>query len=147
MNLRAMIPVNLRAPSDLDLEHLGNQFGLVILSLPVGIAEPLTRMSVLKERMDAIKRSPEALVAFGILGAIGATPVVMERLINRIFGMKLTAVMTNVPGPRADLPFRKSHQRHHVLGADARKSRAWSQHRQLCGRGDYWGRDGCRFDS
>jgi diacylglycerol O-acyltransferase / wax synthase len=100
MNLRAMIPVNLRAPGDLDLDHLGNQFGLVFLDLPVGVREPVERMSVLKERMDYIKRTPEALVAFGILGAIGATPTVVEKMINRIFGMKATAVMTNVPGPR-----------------------------------------------
>lgn len=100
LNLRAMIPVNLRSPSDLDLEDLGNQFGLVFLDLPVGVVEPLERMAVLKERMDYIKSSPEALVAFGILGAIGATPVALERIINRLFGMKATAVMTNVPGPR-----------------------------------------------
>ncbi len=100
MTLRAMIPVNLRAPGDLDLDNLGNQFGLVFLDLPVGIREPIERMAVLKERMDYIKRTPEALVAFGILGAIGATPSAMEKLINGIFGMKATAVMTNVPGPR-----------------------------------------------
>lgn len=100
LNIRAMVPVNLRAPSELDLKHLGNRFGLVFLDLPVGIVEPLERMSVLKERMDDLKHSPEAVVAFGLLGAIGATPVGLERIINRIFGMKATAVMTNVPGPR-----------------------------------------------
>lgn len=100
MNLRAIVPVNLRASGDLDLDSLGNRFGLVFLSLPVGIQDPLLRMAVLKDRMDDIKRSPEALVAYGLLGAIGATPVAMERVINTIFGMKATAVMTNVPGPR-----------------------------------------------
>lgn len=103
MNLRAIVPVNLRAPGDLDLDSLGNRFGLVFLSLPVGIEDPLLRMAILKDRMDDIKRSPEALVAYGILGTIGATPVAVERLINTIFGMKATAVMTNVPGPREPL--------------------------------------------
>lgn len=103
MNLRAIVPVNLRAPGDLDLDSLGNRFGLVFLSLPVGIEDPLLRMAILKDRMDDIKRSPEAYVAFGILGTIGATPVAVERLINTIFGMKATAVMTNVPGPREPL--------------------------------------------
>jgi diacylglycerol O-acyltransferase len=103
MNLRALIPVNLRAPGDLDLDHLGNQFGLVFLDLPVGIREPVERMAVLKERMDYIKHTPEALVAFGILNAIGATPRGVEKIINSIFGMKATAVMTNVPGPREPL--------------------------------------------
>lgn len=100
MNLRAMIPVNLRAPGNLDLDDMGNRFGLVFLDLPVGIQEPIKRTAVLKKRMDAIKRTPEAVVAFGILGAIGATPTVVEKTINRLFGMKATAVMTNVPGPR-----------------------------------------------
>jgi WS/DGAT/MGAT family acyltransferase len=103
MNLRAIVPVNLRSPGELDLDHMGNRFGLVFLALPVGIAEPLARMAVLKQRMDDIKRSPEAIVAFGILGAIGATPVLIERVVNTIFGMKATAVMTNVPGPREPL--------------------------------------------
>lgn len=100
LNIRAMIPVNLRAPGDLDLDHLGNQFGLVFLDLPVGVRDPIERMKVLQERMDYIKSTPEAVVAFGILGVIGATPSAVEKLINRIFGMKATAVMTNVPGPR-----------------------------------------------
>lgn len=103
MNLRAMVPVNLRAPGDLDLDHLGNQFGLVYLDLPVGIREPIERMIVLKERMDYIKHTPEALVTYGILGAIGATPSAMERIINALFSTKATGVMTNVPGPREPL--------------------------------------------
>ncbi|MBI4674171.1 MAG: wax ester/triacylglycerol synthase family O-acyltransferase [Chloroflexi bacterium] len=103
MNLRAIVPVNLRAPGDLDLDSLGNRFGLVFLSLPVGVEDPLLRMAVLKDRMDDIKRSPEALVAYGILGTLGATPVAVERVVNMIFGMKATAVMTNVPGPREPL--------------------------------------------
>jgi diacylglycerol O-acyltransferase / wax synthase len=79
---------------------LGNRFGLVFLSLPVGIRDPIERMIELKRRMDAIKDSSEAVVAFGILNAIGMTPVQIEDIIVKIFGLKGTAVMTNVPGPR-----------------------------------------------
>lgn len=98
LNIRAMVPVNLRSPDD--LERLGNRFGLVLLSLPVGIEDPLKRLRVLKRRMDAIKESPEAIVAFGILNAIGTTPVQIERVLTNFFASKATAVMTNVPGPR-----------------------------------------------
>jgi WS/DGAT/MGAT family acyltransferase len=101
LNIRAVVPVSLRPPEDLD--KLGNRFGLVFLSLPVGIRDPLQRLFALKRRMDAIKNSPEAMVAFGIRGAIGMTPVQIEHIIVSIFGMKGTAVMTNVPGPRQQL--------------------------------------------
>ncbi len=98
VNIRAMVPVNLRSPDD--LEKLGNRFGLVLLSLPVGIEDPLRRLRVLKRRMDEIKETPEAVVAFGILNAIGATPVQIEKVLTNFFASKATAVMTNVPGPR-----------------------------------------------
>lgn len=98
LEIRAMVPVNLRLPDD--LEKLGNRFGLVLLTLPVGIKDPERRLQVLKRRMDAIKESPEAVVAFGILNAIGMTPIKIERILTDFFASKSTAVMTNVPGPR-----------------------------------------------
>jgi WS/DGAT/MGAT family acyltransferase len=98
LNFRAVVPVNLR-PSDEELK-LGNAFGLVFLSLPVGIADPLDRLQELKRRMDGIKGTPEALVAFGILNAIGLASPEIQDVVVRMFGSKATAVMTNVPGPR-----------------------------------------------
>ncbi len=49
--------------------------------------------------MDAIKRTPEAPVAYGIMTGMGPTPPAVDRLIAKIFGLKGTAVMTNVAGP------------------------------------------------
>ena len=98
MNFRAAIPVNLR-PLDGPIK-LGNEFGLVFLSLPVGIADPYERLLEVKRRMDEIKDTPEAVVAFGILAFIGVSPSQMADQIVNIFGTKATAVATNVPGPR-----------------------------------------------
>jgi hypothetical protein len=53
--------------------------------------------------MDELKRSPEALVAFGVLNLMGRAPVELEKLGLRFFGSKATAVLTNVPGPREPL--------------------------------------------
>lgn len=103
LNIRAIVPVNLRQPGEVEL--MGNRFGLVFLSLPLGIEDPIKRLIVLKRRMDEIKDSPEAIVAFGILGAMGMSPTQIENIIVAIFGMKGTAVMTNVPGPRQPLYF------------------------------------------
>jgi diacylglycerol O-acyltransferase / wax synthase len=101
LNIRAIVPVNLR-PAE-ESGELGNKFGLVFLSLPVGVRDPIRRLVILRRRMDAIKNSPEAVVAIGILSAIGITPAQIEKIIVSIFGMKGTAVMTNVPGPRHTL--------------------------------------------
>lgn len=97
LNFRAVVPVNLRRPGT---EHeLGNKFGLVFLSLPVGIADPSERLVEVRRRMDALKDSMEAPVAFGILTTIGAAPEVVQDVVVNIFGLKGTAVMTNVIGP------------------------------------------------
>ena len=49
------------------------------------------------------KRSPEALVFFGLLNVFGMTPLQVEEPVVRLFGSKATAVMTNVAGPRSPL--------------------------------------------
>lgn len=99
--IRASVPVNLRP---LDQAHnLGNAFGLVFLTLPIGIADPARRLRAIKKEMDELKGSPEALVAFGVLSLMGAAPVEVEQLGLRFFGTKATAVLTNVPGPRQPL--------------------------------------------
>jgi WS/DGAT/MGAT family acyltransferase len=101
LDIRAVVPVNLRRPEEAG--QLGNRFGLVFLSLPVGIRDPLRRLVTLRKRMDEIKDSPEAVVAIGILAGIGMTPIQVEQVIVSIFGLKGSAVMTNVPGPRKPL--------------------------------------------
>jgi len=53
--------------------------------------------------MDALKRSPEAVVAFTVLNALGMASPEIESLAVQVFGAKATAVMTNVPGPREEL--------------------------------------------
>ncbi len=98
LNIHAAVPVNLR-PVDAPLE-MGNYFGLVFPSLPVGIEDPVKRLKVLHRRMEAIKRSPEAMVTFGVLQAMGMAPSELESFIVNFLGKKSTAVMTNVPGPR-----------------------------------------------
>jgi len=78
---------------------MGNKFGLVFLSLPIGIEDELERLWELKRRMDALKGSAEAVVSLGILNAMGVAPDEIENVLVTMFGQKATAVMTNVPGP------------------------------------------------
>ncbi len=103
--IRTMVPFNLR-PLDQPLpRELGNRFGLVYLTLPVGITDPLDRLAEVHRRMEAIKHSPEGVLSYGILEAIGLTPPQIEQRLLDVFAKKTTAVMTNVPGPREPLYF------------------------------------------
>lgn len=100
-DVRAMIPVNLRAPGG--PVRLGNRFGLVVLALPLEIGAAMPRLRELKRRMDALKRSGEALVGMALLSAMGLAPRGLESLGVRFFSTKASAVLTNVPGPRTPL--------------------------------------------
>ncbi len=97
LNFRAAVPVNLRTPEEMG--QLGNKFGIVFLSLPVGIGDPLDRLHEVRKRMLALKNSKEAPVALGILSAMGMSPQELQGTLVNMFGSKTTAVMTNVPGP------------------------------------------------
>jgi WS/DGAT/MGAT family acyltransferase len=101
LNIRAVVPVNLRPDSD--IIKLGNKFGLVFLALPVGIADRGERLVELKKRMDKIKKSSEPMVIYAILNAVGLTGPKVESVALQLFGSKASAVMTNVPGPREEI--------------------------------------------
>lgn len=98
LNIRAAIPVDLRRKNGkLDL---GNKFGMVFLSLPIGIKETKKRIKEQKSRMDALKNSPEAFVSFLVLKSVGAAPKEIEDIVINIIGSKTSLVLTNVPGPK-----------------------------------------------
>ncbi len=96
--LKAMVPVDVR-PKDV-VPDMGNRFGLVILTLPVSVGDPKARLAEMKQRMDAIKRRPEAGVGFGVVKLLGFIPRGVEKLLVRFFSAKASVIMTNVIGPR-----------------------------------------------
>ena len=101
MTLRATVPVNLRP-----LEHakkLGNHFGLVFLELPVGEDNPLRRLERVADCMNQLKNSRQAIVAYGLLAALGVAPPAIQELALEMFSRKASAVATNVPGPQQPL--------------------------------------------
>jgi WS/DGAT/MGAT family acyltransferase len=103
VEIRAMIPVNLRPPGQ--GHRLGNHFGLVPLVLPVGVANPIERVYEVRRRMAALKDSTQPLLAFAVLAVAGLLVKPAQDAIMAMFGRKTTAVMTNVPGPREKLRF------------------------------------------
>ncbi|HXH02441.1 MAG TPA: wax ester/triacylglycerol synthase family O-acyltransferase [Candidatus Competibacteraceae bacterium] len=101
VELRAAVPVNLRPLEE--AHRLGNHFGLVFLELPVGMAHPVERLFEVRRRMQTLKGSYQAVLALGLLGAVGMGPRLLQQAVLDTLGSKATAVMTNVPGPQHEL--------------------------------------------
>ncbi len=101
VEVRAFVPVNLRAPGE---EYkLGNHFGLVALTLPVGTENPFQRLYETKRNMEELKSSYQAALSLGILGLVGYFPKAVQSQVLGLLSKKGTAVMTNVPGPASSL--------------------------------------------
>lgn len=103
LEIRAMVPVNLREPGK--AHQLGNQFGLAPLVLPIGIENPIERVYEVRRRMLGLKGSMQPLLAFGLLAVAGLLVKPLQDAMLGLFSRKTTAVMTNVPGPREKLKF------------------------------------------
>jgi diacylglycerol O-acyltransferase len=96
--VRAMVPVDLRPPERAG--KLGNEFGLVVLDLAVASRRRMDRLAKTKARMDALKRSPEAVAMRVVFDLFGRGPKPLEDFATQVFGSKASVVMTNVAGPR-----------------------------------------------
>jgi diacylglycerol O-acyltransferase / wax synthase len=97
--IRMTVPYNLRPLNEPLPRELGNRFGLVYLTLPVGIGDPAERLAEVHRRMDAIKHSREGGFSYAILEAVGRTPHQVEQSLLDVFTQKTTAVLSNTPGP------------------------------------------------
>jgi WS/DGAT/MGAT family acyltransferase len=98
-DLSTMVPVNVRDVGQPLPRELGNKFALVILPLPTSPHATLERLAETKRRMDAIKRSPEAVLTFALINAIGHLNTHIARQVIDFFASKAIGVTTNVVGP------------------------------------------------
>ena len=79
-SVRVMVPVNLRALDQPLTSDLGNVFGEYVVTLPTGAMGPAERLVRMHEIIEELKDSPEAVVAYLTLVAIGLMPDPVEDL-------------------------------------------------------------------
>jgi diacylglycerol O-acyltransferase / wax synthase len=99
VEIRAFVPFNLRPLSEPIPSDLGNRFGPVLLTLPIGLSDPQERLAEIHRRMDEIKDSPEGAISFGVLRILGMTPLSVERVFLDLYTAKASALMSDVTGP------------------------------------------------
>jgi diacylglycerol O-acyltransferase / wax synthase len=101
LEIRASVPVNLRPAAE--TPTLGNRFGLVFVTLPVGETDPVARVRRLHATMSSLKQSYQPVLVLGILAALGVAPEAIHSSAVDIFSSKASLVASNVPGPREPL--------------------------------------------
>jgi WS/DGAT/MGAT family acyltransferase len=105
LEIRAIVPVNLRPLDPGGFSELGNHFGLVFLDVPIAIEHPLERLYEVRRRMRALKGSYQPMIALALLSAVGYGPRALQEQVTQLLGANASAVMTNVPGPQHALHF------------------------------------------
>jgi diacylglycerol O-acyltransferase / wax synthase len=103
MELRAQVPVSIRAEGEHG--HLGNRIAVVRGPVPVYIEDPVERLRVVRESMEGIKQSKQALGA-EVISRFNdfAPPTLLAQAARVNFSTRLfNLVVTNVPGPQIPL--------------------------------------------
>lgn len=101
-DLNVAVPFNLR-PLDKPIDTLGNQFGLVLVRLPIHLGSARDRLLEVQKHMRDLKASPQPWVFYGMLAALGQGPDALEQAALEFLSSKASLVMTNVPGPQKPL--------------------------------------------
>ena len=103
LELRALVPVSTRGKGA--GSELGNQITAMRGPLPVYIEDPVARLRVVRQAMDGLKQSKQAIGAEVIAGAQNfAPPTILAQASRLNFSTRLfNMIVTNVPGPQFPL--------------------------------------------
>jgi diacylglycerol O-acyltransferase / wax synthase len=111
LEMRALVPVSVRTKEQRG--SLGNQLTVMRGPLPVYIRDPVARLRFVKQAMDGLKESKQAVGA-ATLAAVNnlAPPTILAQASRLNFSTRLfNLIVTNIPGPQLPL---------YVLGRELR---------------------------
>src|SRR3954469_20742301 len=103
LELRALVPVSIRTEDEQG--QLGNRIAAMRGPLPVYVADPVRRLQIVRQAMDGLKQSKQALGAEVISRFNDFAPPTLLAQASRInFSTRLfNLIVTNVPGPQMPL--------------------------------------------
>ena len=103
LELRALVPVSIRGADERG--HMGNRLAAMRGPLPVYIEDPVARLRVVRQAMDGLKESKQAVGAEVLAGVQNlAPPTVLAQASRLNFSTRLfNLLVTNVPGPQFPL--------------------------------------------
>jgi WS/DGAT/MGAT family acyltransferase len=103
LELRALVPVSIRASDEHG--HMGNRLAVMRGPLPVYIEDPVARLQVVRQAMDGLKESKQAVGAEVLTSVQNlAPPTILAQASRMNFSTRLfNLLVTNVPGPQFPL--------------------------------------------
>jgi diacylglycerol O-acyltransferase len=103
VELRAMLPVNVRRPD----EHLklGNRVSMLVAPLPVGIFDPLERLRQIRTATAQLKEQGQAAQMSRMLDLLDLLPAAFQKPLGwlQVQSAPVNTICTNVPGPPVSL--------------------------------------------
>ena len=100
--LRTLVPVSMRSVDNLDVTD--NRVSALLPLLPVDEPDPVKQLEIVHRRLGRAKGSGQTEGASAVLAAAGSIPFVFSawtiRFLTRLPQKSVTALATNVPGPR-----------------------------------------------
>jgi WS/DGAT/MGAT family acyltransferase len=103
--IRALVPVSVRRPGERGTYN--NRVSAMFAELPIGIAEPTARLGAVREQMDGLKQSKQAVAGDVLTSLSGFAPPMLlalgGRLAARAPSLGAQIGVTNVPGPQQPL--------------------------------------------
>jgi WS/DGAT/MGAT family acyltransferase len=103
LELRALVPVSVRTREE--RHQLGNRLVVMRGPLPVYVEDPVARLNVVRQAMDGLKESKQAVGAEVLTGLEAlAPPTILAQASRLNFSTRLfNLLVTNVPGPQLPL--------------------------------------------
>jgi diacylglycerol O-acyltransferase / wax synthase len=100
--VRTMVPVSVRKPGEQGVYN--NRVSAVFARLPVGVIDPVKRLAAIRQQMDGIKASKQAVAGDVLAQLSGFAPPLLlalgSRVITRSARLNMDTATTNVPGPQ-----------------------------------------------
>jgi WS/DGAT/MGAT family acyltransferase len=95
--LHCMVPIDLR--QEHERYALGNRVGMCNIALPVGEADPLVRLELIRAQMNAAKADRRGAAYPLVMRALAFMPSFAFRLLAQAVTGRINLICTNVPGP------------------------------------------------
>lgn len=106
--LRALVPVSVRSADE--FLALGNRVSAMVVSLPLGVPDPVERHTIIQAETKDLKESHQAVGAEFLVELSSWAPPTLHAMAARVMGRQrfFNLTVSNVPGPQVPL---------YVLGA------------------------------